>query len=60
MEGVYTASGKQKYWGKGEVEKFLKDIMNEEEDLPKNVREVFRKWKQTYKEPTYEDVDREK
>lgn len=53
-----TATGKVKYWGKGMIEKFLKDPTNDVEDLPDGVRDVWLDWQDEYPEPTYEDVDR--
>lgn len=50
---------KPKKWNKGLVEDFLKDLTNDVDDLPKDVREVWIDWKEEYPEPTYEDVDRE-
>jgi DNA polymerase I len=58
LEGEFTATGRSKYWGKGAIEKFLKDPTNDLEDLPKEVQEVWNDWKEEYPEPTYEDVDR--
>jgi DNA polymerase-1 len=54
-----TATGKVKYWGKGMIEKFLKDPTNDVEDLPDGVREVWLDWQEEYPEPTYEDVPRD-
>ena len=59
LEGEFTANGRQRYWGKGAIEDFLKDITNEVEDLPDGVREVWLEWQKEYPEPTYADVDRE-
>lgn len=53
MEGVFTSNGKPKKWGKGAIEDFLKDITNEYEDLPEDVREVFEEWNKEYPEPGY-------
>jgi DNA polymerase-1 len=53
-----TATGKTKFWGKGHIEKFLKDPTNDVEDLPEGVRDVWIDWQEEYPEPTYEDVDR--
>jgi DNA polymerase-1 len=53
-----TATGKTKYWGKGHIEKFLKDPTNDVEDLPEGVRDVWTDWQEEYPEPTYEDVPR--
>jgi DNA polymerase I len=58
LEGEFTATGRPKYWGKGAIEKFLKDPTNDLEDLPKEVQEVWNDWKEDYPEPTYEDVGR--
>jgi DNA polymerase-1 len=57
--GELTASGREKYWGKGHIEKFLKDPTNDVEDLPEGVRDVWVDWQEEYPEPTYEDVDRD-
>jgi DNA polymerase-1 len=54
-----TPAGKTKYWGKGHIEKFLKDPTNDVEDLPDGVRDVWVDWQEEYPEPTYEDVDRD-
>src|SRR5574342_358699 len=59
LEGEKTATGKQKYWGKGVIESFLKDPTQDVEDLPEGVRQVWTDWQEEYPEPTYEDVDRE-
>ena len=59
LEGELTASGRQKYWGKGTIEKFLKDPTHDVDDLPADVRDVWLTWQEEYPEPTYEDVDRE-
>lgn len=59
LEGEFTATGKQKFWGKGAIEKFLKDPTNDVEDLPEGVQEVWNDWQEEYPEPTYEDVDRD-
>lgn len=58
LEGEFTATGRQKFWGKGAIEKFLKDPTNDLEDLPKEIQEVWTDWQEEYPEPTYEDVDR--
>ena len=59
MEGEFTATGRQKYWGKGAIEKFMKNITNDISDLPEGVRDVWLSWQEEYPEPTYADVDRE-
>lgn len=59
IEGELTATGRQKYWGSGAIEKFLKDPTHELSDLPEGVREIWQDWQEEYPEPTYEDVDRE-
>lgn len=60
LEGEFTKTGKQKMWGKKAVEDFLKDIVNEPEDLPKEVREVYEDWLSEFEdgdyEPTYKDI----
>lgn len=48
-----------KKWTLGLVEAFIKDITNDLEDLPTEVREVWETWQIEYPEPTYADVDRE-
>jgi DNA polymerase I len=58
IEGQMTATGRQKYWGKGAIEKFLKDPTQDVEDLPIDVREVWEEWQEEYPEATYEDIDR--
>lgn len=47
----------KKKWNKGLVEDFLKDITNDLEDLPPDVREVWEAWQEEYPEATYQDVD---
>lgn len=59
IEGQLTATGRQKYWGVGAIEEFVKDIMNEVSDLPEGVRELWQAWEEEYPEPTYADIDRE-
>ena len=59
IEGELTATGKQKYWGKGVIEKFLKDPTHDVDDLPDGVRDVWLDWQEEYPEPTYADVDRD-
>lgn len=56
LEGEFTPSGKQKKWGKGAIEKFLKDPTNEVEDLPEDVQEVWKTWQEEYPKPTYKDI----
>jgi len=46
-----------KKWTKGLVEDFLKDITNEVDDLPKEVREVWETWQEEYSEPNYSHID---
>jgi DNA polymerase I len=58
IDGEFTATGRPKYWGKGAIEKFLKDPTNDIEDLPDGVKDVWLDWQEEYPEPTYEDVDR--
>lgn len=58
LEGEYTSTGRPKKWGKGAIEKFLKDPTNELEDLPEDVREVWVEWQRDYPKPTYADVPR--
>ena len=57
IEGELTPTGRQKYWGTGTIEKFQKDIMNDLEDLPEGVREIWQQWEIDYPEPTYADID---
>lgn len=59
LEGQYTSTGRQKYWGKGVIEEFLKDPTNEVDDLPLNIREVWLTWQEEYPEPTYADIPKE-
>lgn len=59
LEGQFTPTGRQQYWGKKAIEDFIKDITNVVEDLPENVREVWEDWQEEYPEPTYADIDRE-
>lgn len=58
LEGEKTATGRQKYWGKGVIESFLKDITHDVNDLPPHIREVWLTWQEEYPEPTYADIDR--
>jgi DNA polymerase I len=58
IDGEFTATGRPKFWGKGAIEKFLKDPTNDIEDLPDGVKDVWLDWQEEYPEPTYEDVDR--
>lgn len=46
-------------WTLKNVEDFIKDITNDVEDLPENVREIWETWKEEYPEPTYADINRE-
>lgn len=59
IEGVFTPTGRQQYWGKGAIEKFMKNIENDLEDLPEGIREIWQDWQEEYPEPTYEDIDRD-
>lgn len=59
IEEEITETGRQKYWGKGAIEKFLKDPTNEVDDLPEDVREVWVDWQKDYPSPTYADVPRD-
>jgi DNA polymerase-1 len=56
-------------WTKARVESFIKDIMNEPEDLPEELRSLYKDWLEEYHphysakygnpkdlEPTYEDI----
>lgn len=56
IEGELTPTGRQKYWGTGAIEKFQKDIMNDLEDLPEGVREIWQDWEEEYPEPTYQTI----
>src|SRR5699024_10930159 len=49
----------KKRWNKGLVMEFLKDIANDIEDLPKEVKEIWQTWEKEYPEPTYADVNRD-
>lgn len=46
-------------WNATRIDDFLKNIENDVEDLPPDVREVWENWQEEYPEPTYADVDRE-
>ena len=59
IEGEFTATGKPKKWGKGHIEKFLKDPTHEVEDLPEEVREVWLEWQEENPEPNYSHINRE-
>jgi DNA polymerase I len=59
IEGETTASGRQRYWGKGAIEDFIKDPTNDIEDLPHDVRQTWLDWQQDYPEITYADIDRD-
>jgi DNA polymerase-1 len=59
LDGEFTPTGRQKYWGKGAIETFLKSPENDVEDLPEDVRQVWVDWQEDYPEPTYADVNRE-
>lgn len=48
-----------KKWTKKDVEDFLKDITNEVNDLPEEIRYVWETWQKEYPEPTYADIDRD-
>lgn len=48
-----------KKWTKKLVEDFLKDITNEIDDLPDDVRYVWETWQEEYPEPNYSDIDPE-
>lgn len=53
-EQQFTPSGKPAKWGKGAVEKFLKDPTKDVEDLPLEVREVWEEF--DHSEITYKDI----
>ena len=59
IEGELTPAGKPKKWGKGHIEKFLKDPTHEVEDLPEEVREVWLEWQEEYPEPNYGHIDKD-
>ncbi|MFL6561857.1 MAG: DNA polymerase, partial [Bacillus sp. (in: firmicutes)] len=59
LEGEFTATGRQKYWGKKVIEDFLKDPTNDVDFLPEGVRDIWMDWQEEYPEPTYEDVPRD-
>jgi DNA polymerase-1 len=59
LEGEFTATGRQKYWGKKVIEDFLKDPTMDIDLLPEGVRDVWTDWQEEYPEPTYEDVPRD-
>lgn len=56
IPGEFTPAGKQKMWGKGAVEKFLKNPENDLNMLDDDVREVWETWEQEYPETTYKDI----
>lgn len=58
-EGAFTPTGRQQYWGKLAIEKFMKNIDNDIADLPEGVRDVWKDWLEEYPEPNYADIDRE-
>ncbi|PND16874.1 hypothetical protein CW304_13365 [Bacillus sp. UFRGS-B20] len=60
MEGVYTATGKQKYWGKVKWEEVFERYYGMKKRSTKNVREVFKKWKTDLQRANYEDVGQRK
>lgn len=54
--GEKDKRGKPKYWNKGMIEDFLKDITHDVDDLPEGVRDVFKQWKKDHPPATYYDV----
>lgn len=56
IHGEFTETGKQKMWGKGAVEKFLKNPENDMTMLDDEVAEVWQDWEQEYPEATYYDA----
>ena len=56
IHGEFTPAGKQKMWGKGAVEKFLKNPENDITMLDDDVAEVWQEWEQNYPEPNYYDI----
>lgn len=58
MEGAFTPTGRQQYWGKLAIEKFMKNIDNDIDDLPEGIKDVWQDWLEEYPEPTYADIDR--
>src|SRR6185312_12032869 len=56
LEGEFTPTGRQKYWGKGAVEDFMKNITNELTDLPHEIREIWLNWQEEYPEPNYSHI----
>lgn len=59
LEGQFTPTGRQKYWGKKAIEDFIKDITNTIDDLPTEIREIWDEWQAEYPEPNYSHIDRE-
>lgn len=57
IDGEFTDSGRQKFWGKGAIEKFLKDPTNDVDLLPEGIQELWKDWQEEYPEPTYADID---
>ena len=53
-----TSTGRPRNWGKGAIEKFLKDITNSLEDLPEDVRQIWEDWHEEYggDEVSYKDI----
>lgn len=56
IHGEFTDTGRQKMWGKGAIEKFLKNPENDLSMLDDDVREVWEAWEEDYPEPTYYDA----
>jgi DNA polymerase-1 len=59
LEGEFTPTGRQKFWGKKAIEDFLKDPTQDVEELPKEIAEVWLDWQEEYPEATYEDIGRD-
>lgn len=59
LEGVFTPTGRQKFWGKGAIEDFLKDITKDISELPVEIREIWEDWLEEYPEPDYSHIDRD-
>lgn len=59
IENQFTPTGRQQYWGKGAIEKFMKNITNDIDDLPEGVRDVWLDWLEEYPEPNYSHIDRD-
>ena len=55
----FKKSGKEKSWTIGILEDFIKKAINEVEDLPNGIREIFIEWEENYPAPNYSNVPRD-